>query len=99
MEYEFLEILHHIVCKILNPETNPEEIQILVRDKLESKCIWDTDNLLITDCYYALKHMYKEEILLTEWVYFRECFEGERNYDLHEKMNYILEKTVSPNNL
>lgn len=61
MEYAFLEILHNIVCKILNNEASQEEIQTLVRDKLESK--------------------------------------GKRNYNLHEKMDYILKKSISPNDL
>lgn len=92
MEHEFLEILSSIVCDILSERKKEEEVKKRVQDELESKKIWEVDNLLITDCYYAWKHITEERISRKEWIYFQECFEGTREYNLEEKIKHILKK-------
>ncbi len=89
MEHELLEILSSIVCDILSGEIKEEKVKKRVRDELESKNIWEADDLLITDCYYALKHITEETISRKEWIYFQECFDGRRIYNLKEKTKYI----------
>ena len=51
--------------------------------------IWEKDDLLVTDCYYALKHIEEEQISDKEWTYFQECFHGKREYSLKDKLQFI----------
>lgn len=61
---------------------NPEEIY-----DLES-------NPLITDCYFAIKHLTEKgyETTNAELVYLRDCIKGTREYNLDEKNRFILQK-------
>lgn len=60
-----------------------------IQDELEFQNIWENDNLLVTDCYYALKHIDEEQISFKEWIYFQECFNGKREYSLKDKLQFI----------
>jgi hypothetical protein len=61
---------------------NPEEIY-----NLES-------NPLITDCYFAIKHLTEKgfETTNSELVYLRDCIKGIREYNLDEKNRFILQE-------
>ncbi len=50
--------------------------------------------MIITDCYFALKHLKETgyETSNVEIRYFMDCFSGEREYDLEEKNKIILKK-------
>ncbi len=75
MEHVFLEIQSSIVCEVLSGEKE-EKVKKRVQDELESKNIWEGDHLMITDCYYALKHITEERVSRKEWIYFWECFDA-----------------------
>ena len=51
------------------------------------------DELLITDCYFAIKHLVEEgyETTIRELEYFKECFEGQRLYNINDKNEFILD--------
>ena len=48
---------------------------------------------LITDCYFAIKHLTEEgfETTNTELIYLRDCINGIREYSLDEKNKFILQ--------
>ena len=88
-EVMFEAVLKEIVSRIVSKTISKTEIREKVQNELETKDIWESDNFLITDCYYALKHIDEEEISIYEWKYFLECFKGHRKYDLKEKIKFI----------
>ena len=81
--------LQDIVDKILENKISKNEVKKRIQDELESQNIWEDDNLLVTDCYYALKHIDEEPISIKEWIYFQECFNGKRGYSLKDKFQFI----------
>ena len=81
--------------EILTGKMKTETIKSRVQEELDSKQIWNVEDLLITDCYYALKHIEEEHISLREWEYFYECLTGARNYELEEKEHYIIKSVES----
>jgi hypothetical protein len=46
---------------------------------------------MVTDCYYTIKHLTETGYETTdlELVYFRDCIDGIKNYDLNEKNAYL----------
>ena len=86
---EFEAILRDIVIKIIAGEISVEEIKERIQNDLDANDIWECESLLITDCYYALKHIQEENISTKEWKYFVECFNNFRQYDLRDKNNFI----------
>lgn len=92
MEKEIISVLNDIVGKILENKISRNELKERIQTELESTNIWENNNLLITDCYYALKHIEEEQIFFKEWIYFRECFNGKREYSLKDKIRFISEK-------
>lgn len=87
-----IRILQDIVEKILENKISRNEVKKRIQDELESQNIWEDNNLLVTDCYYALKHMDEEQISFKEWIYFQECFDGKREYSIKDKLQFISEK-------
>ena len=81
-----ISILRDIVGKILEKRISRNELKKCIQDELESQNIWEDNNLLVTDCYYALKHIDEEQISLREWIYFQECFNGKREYSFKDKL-------------
>ena len=84
-----ISILRDIVGKILEKRISRNELKKCIQDELESQNIWEDNNLLVTDCYYALKHIDEEQISLREWIYFQECFNGKREYSVKDKLRFI----------
>lgn len=89
MNNELTKSLSDITNKIITNKISCSEIKQLIEDELEAKDIWEVDDLLITDCYYALKHIKEDEISPREWLYFQECFDGKRRYNSQEKIDFI----------
>lgn len=81
--------MQDIVDKILENKISKNEVKKRIQNELESQNIWEDDNLLVTDCYYALKHIDEEPISFKEWSYFRECLHGKREYSLKEKLQFL----------
>ena len=81
-----ISILRDIVGKILEKRISRNELKKCIQDELESQNIWEDNNLLVTDCYYALKHIDEEQISIREWIYFQECFNGKREYSFKDKL-------------
>ena len=51
--------------------------------------IYDSDEELITDAFFTLKHYAsgEEEVSKDEWMYFLECLAGKREYNMEAKMS------------
>ena len=81
--------LSDIVLRIIQDNISVEEVRKWVQNELEPNYIWKSESLLITDCYYALKHIQEENITTVEWEYFAECFSDLRQYSMEEKIKYI----------
>ena len=81
---EFIAALEKIVEQIQSGDIGKTEILSSIQ-RLEAHNIWDSDNLLITNCYYTVKHMWEEHISDMEWRYFLECFHHQRSFDIEEK--------------
>ena len=82
--------LREIVTKIIASKISIDEINERIKDDLETNDVWENESLLITDCYYALKHIQEENISIKEWRYFLECFNNSRQYNLEDKKYFIL---------
>ena len=90
-KYEIIEILKNINEKYLLGNKNKNEVEKELIDNIDCDEIYIIDDLLITDCYFALKHLVEEvnETSIVELKYFQECFNDLRKYNLDEK-NAIL---------
>ena len=49
--------------------------------------IYESDDMLLTDVFFSLKHYAsgEEEISENEWLLFMACLLGEREYNIDEK--------------
>lgn len=84
-------VLSDLVNKILSKSISKKELKWRICNELESKNIWEDDNLMITDCYYALKHLDEEPVVLRELLYFQECFAQKRQYSMQDKVQFLLD--------
>ncbi len=85
-------ILSDLVNKVLSKSISKKELKRRIYNELDSKNIWESNNLMITDCYYALKHLDEDQVLSKELLYFQECFDKKRKYSLQDKLQFLLEK-------
>ena len=58
-------------------------------DDFDCEKIYDSDEELITDAFFTLKHYAsgEEEVSKDEWMYFLECLTGKREYNMEAKMS------------
>lgn len=77
-----------IIEKILSQEKSKEEILEYIIANFNCEAIYNSDDVLITDVYFSLKHYAggEEEISKREWLYFLECLKGKRKYSLEDKL-------------
>lgn len=93
-EQEIKKILSNIVNSYISGSFDSIKAIQKLMDSIEPEEIYNSDNLMITDCYFAIKHLGEigYETSHLEIEYFKECLEGLRQYSLEEKNNYILKK-------
>jgi len=84
--------MQKIITGILEGEIEYQKVNDIVQTKFNLESILDCSTL-ITDCYFALRHIEEEKIDPREWVYFLECFTGKREYNMDEKMSILLSKS------
>lgn len=84
---EFIAVLKEIVERMLLGDISDKEIESLLH-QLEVYNVEDSDNFMITDCYYAIKHHIGEEerVSKTELKYFSDCFSNRRSFNVEEKI-------------
>ena len=68
-----------------------------LNDSLDCEKIYESDDALLTDVFFSLKHYAsgEEEIGENEWLFFMECLLGERKYNLDEKMHITTKPPVN----
>ena len=81
---EFKKIIESIIQKDLDREVL---IDILLTT-FDCEKIYESDDKLITDIYFSLKHFACGEEIIgdKEWLYFLDCLNGKRKYKFEEKM-------------
>lgn len=59
--------------------------------KIDSEEIYKLDDFIISDCFFAIKHITEDKFETSneELKYFLECFEEGRKYDIEEKNDLI----------
>ncbi len=77
----------YIIEKVLSQKNQKEEILEYIISNFNCEAIYNSDDALITDVYFSLKHYAggEEEISKREWLYFLECLKGKRKYSLEDK--------------
>lgn len=89
MEDDIKSLIKDVVEKVVSKEISTSGLRELIQTRLDSRKLWDCNNMLITDCYFALKHIEEEAISLKEWEYFLECLSGKREYKVKDKFDFI----------
>lgn len=81
---EFKKIIESIIQKDLDREVL---IDILLTT-FDCEKIYESDDKLITDIYFSLKHFASGEEIIgdKEWLYFLDCLNEKRKYKFEEKM-------------
>ena len=82
--------LRRMVSGVIAGTLSNAEIKEQLCTKLEPKDIGRANNLLLTDCYNALKHMGEERVSAAEWAYFAQCLDGARQYDPEDRLHVLL---------
>lgn len=90
---EIIRILEELIIKYLDKRDSDSTILELIT-KLDCEQIYSISNdLIITDCYFAIKHLNEDGFQTqdVELKYFLDCFQGKKQYNLSDK-NFILEQ-------
>ena len=82
-----------IIEKVLNEEIDKENLEECLIDSLDCEKIYESDDKLLTDAFFSLKHYAsgEEEFSKNEWLYFKACLQGERKYNVDEKMRITMD--------
>lgn len=93
----YREFFLEIINMILNQEKSFEQLNSIFLNNVNCEEIYDMDDNLISDVYFALKHHLsgEENIDDREFQYFKECLKNERIYNLEEKLSIIIEQPFS----
>ncbi|ACL76493.1 hypothetical protein [Ruminiclostridium cellulolyticum] len=90
---EISQILEGLVNDFIDEKIGKGEVVDKLITSINPLEIYNLENeLLITDCYFAIKHLGEDgyETTIKELVYFRECFMGIKKYDTEQKNQFIL---------
>ncbi len=77
-----------IIEKILKGEMDKYVLMEYLINNFDCEKIYDSDEELITDAYFTLKHYAsgEEDVPENEWMYFLECLAGRSEYSIEGKM-------------
>lgn len=81
---EFVEIIE----KIIDGYVEKNLLQDYLMDMFDCEKIYDSDDELVSDVFFTLKHYASEEedISKNEWMYFLDCLLGKCQYSIEEKI-------------
>ena len=79
---------HNEMKKVIEKVVKGNIDKYVLMDYFDCEKIYDSDEELITDAFFTLKHYAggEEEVSKDEWLYFLECLEGRREYNIEDKM-------------
>ncbi len=77
-----------IIEKIINGNIEKNLLAEYMMDKFDCEKIYDSDDEMVTDIFFTLKHYVsgEEDISKNEWMYFLDCLLGKCKYSIEEKM-------------
>ena len=77
-----------LIKKIVDKKLEKDKILEYLMDVVECDKIYDSDDEMVTDIYFTLKHYAngEEEISKEEWQYFLDCLSGKCEYNMEEKI-------------
>ena len=81
--------IKRIIEKILKGEVDKYVLMEYLTNNFDCEKIYDSDEELVTDAYFTLKHYAsgEEDVAENEWMNFLECLAGRSKYSIEEKMN------------
>ena len=79
---------HNEMEKIIEKVVKGDIDKNVLMEYFDCEKIYDSDEELITDAFFTLKHYAsgEEEVSKDEWMYFLECLAGKREYNMETKM-------------
>lgn len=87
-ENEIRKALKSIIKKYLEKQLTKEQVVENLILNVDCEKIYSSDNLLISDSYFALSHILEENIKNEELKYLMDCLEGRREYSLNDKLKF-----------
>ena len=81
--------MEKIIEKVVKCDIDKNVLMEYLIDDFDCEKIYDSDEELITDAFFTLKHYAsgEEEVSKDEWMYFLECLAGKREYNMEAKMS------------
>ena len=81
--------MEKIIEKVVKGDIDKNVLMEYLIDDFDCEKIYDSDEELITDAFFTLKHYAngEEEVSKDEWMYFLECLAGKREYNMETKMS------------
>ena len=79
--------LKMIIEKVVKYNIKKDILMEYIINTFDCKKIYDSDDQLVTDAYFTLKHyaIGEESIDKKEWLYFLDCLTGRCEYNIEEK--------------
>ena len=92
----FYEELKQIISLVLQQGLSGQSLMEALTANVNPTEIYASDDMLVTDSYFSLLHYATGEEMVTdaEWKYFLACLNGDKDYNLDEKL-----QMTDPNNL
>ncbi len=84
----FYKELKQIISLVLKQGLSGQSLMEVLMTNVDPTKIYASDDMLVTDSYFSLLHYATGEEMLTdaEWKYFLDCLNGNRVYNLDEKL-------------
>lgn len=85
-------VMKNIIEGYLNSDYDADEsVERLIRNVDIEKIYDERTELIVTDCYFSIKHLTEEgyETCKAELLYFKDCINGIRKYDMNEKCELL----------
>ena len=84
----YYEELKQIIRSVLQQGLSGQSLMEVLTANVDPTIIYGSDDMLVTDSYFSLLHYATGEEMLTdaEWKYFLDCLNGNRVYNLDEKL-------------
>ncbi len=84
----FYKELKQIISLVLQQGLSGQSLMEVLMTNVDPTKIYASDDMLVTDSYFSLLHYATGEEMLTdaEWKYFLDCLNGNRVYNLDEKL-------------
>jgi hypothetical protein len=84
----YYEELKQIIRSVLQQGLSGQSLMDALTANVNPTEIYASDDMLVTDSYFSLLHFATGEEMVTdaEWKYFLDCLNGNRVYNLEEKL-------------